>query len=92
MRLIHSVHALCQADVVSLCHAIWIRRCEAFAKASLADLRVVAMGLIPPKNKGKLGIFGPPRPTKDMPTPCPYIIIQWTEQGTAAFGRGHLWC
>jgi len=31
-------------------------------------------------------LIGRPRPNKDNPTPCPYILMQWTEQG----GRG-LW-
>ena len=44
----------------------------------------VAKGQNCPKNKGKIGIFGPPRPNKNMPTPCPYILMQWTEQGAAA--------
>ena len=54
--------------------------------------KVVAKGPNCPKNKGKLGIFGPPRPNKDMPTPCPYILILLTPQGAAAEGRGPLFC
>lgn len=32
------------------------------------------------KNKGKLGKFESPRRSKDMPTPCQYNLMQWTEQ------------
>ena len=46
--------------------------------------RVVAKMPDCPKNKGKLGMFGPPGPNKNMPTPCPYIHMQWTEQGAVA--------
>ena len=28
-----------------------------------------------------LELIGPPRPHEDNPTPCPYILMQWTEQG-----------
>ena len=44
-------------------------------------------GPLPQKNKGTLGIFRPPRPNKNTPTPCPHILMQWTQQGAAA-----LWC
>ena len=57
-----------------------------------SGFRVVAKGPNSQENKGKLGIFGPPRPNNNMPTPCPYILMQWTEQGAAAFGRCSLWC
>ena len=35
----------------------------------------VAKGPNGPKNNGALGIFGPPKPNKNMPTPYPYILI-----------------
>ena len=49
--------------------------------------RVVAKGPNSPTNKGKLGIFGRPRPNKNMPTPCPYILILLTPREAAAEGR-----
>jgi len=39
------------------------------------QLRCVARGCNSPKNKGKLGIFAPPRPSTNMPTRCPYILM-----------------
>jgi len=45
--------------------------------------KVVAKGPNCPTDKGKLGISGHPRPNNNMPTPCPYILMQWTEQAGA---------
>jgi len=50
--------------------------------------RAVAKGPTSPKCKGQIGIFGPPRPNTVMATPCPCILVQWTEQGAAAFIGG----
>ena len=38
------------------------------------------LGGIPERIKGHLKLFGAPKPNKDMPRPCPYILKQWTEQ------------
>jgi len=50
--------------------------------------RDVAKGPNFPKNKGKLGILGPPRPNNNMRTPCPYSNFI----GTKAEGRGPPFC
>ena len=28
-----------------------------------------------------MGAFRHPRPNKDMPTPCPYIVMPWADMG-----------
>jgi len=40
--------------------------------ACVAYTKIVVKRPHSSKNKGALAIFGPPRPDKDMPTPCPY--------------------
>jgi len=48
-------------------------------------------GRVPfPNEKCNLGIFGAPRPNKDVPTRCTCILMTWTEQGSAGFGSGPL--
>ena len=64
--------------------ALWVFKCAVigdiiFNEKNITNIRVVAKGPNSQKNKGKLGIFGPPRPNKNMPTPCPYILMQRTE-------------
>jgi len=57
---------------------------DGFLFAFVTIPRVVAKGPNFPKYNGKLGIDGPPRPKKDMSTPCPCILIRLTLQGEAA--------
>jgi len=61
---------------------------DRYHKKITSAIRVVAKGPNSPKNKGKIGIFGPPRPNKNMPAPYPYILILLTPRGAAAEGHG----